>query len=104
MLVPKSFLNSVHPSGMSAWSYKRADEVLDKHGFQRVGYRDTREGRILVAERRYLVPNSHWKVLWFARDFAQELECSLESTRDKRFEAAVAAAVRFLEQRKAVMQ
>lgn len=95
--LPKTYRGQVHPSGLKEEVYRDFDAAIDRQGFKRLGYEDTKWGRILVAERRYMEPHSHWKVIWAVRDFAQILECYPHSSQDMRFKAAVAAAMHHLQ-------
>jgi len=94
----------IDPSGMGAKTFSGLVHVVEKHGFNKLGYQDTVHGRIYYAERRYLVPEPHWKIIWATRDFARTLECFYDSTPANRLAAAEQDALKFLyEVRKPVM-
>lgn len=94
--LPPAYRGQVHPSGMKEEVYRHFDAAIDKHGFERVGYEDTKWGRIFVAERWYDEPQPHWRVMWAVRDFTNTLECYPHSVKDMRFKAAIADAMRHL--------
>lgn len=101
--LPGSYVGQVHPSGMNASAFRKLDRMIDRSGFQRIGYKDTPQGRILVAEKREMKHGrSYYRVLWACREFACYLECNPSSSRGQRFEAAIEHAEKTLLDRKAV--
>ena len=90
----------VLPSGMSRGAKVRLDRMLHKHGYKPVGFVVTKYGKVFIAEKLTSMEldgngmySRGWKVLWAARDSAQELDCPLFMPQATRKQKALEAAM-----------
>ncbi len=86
------------------------DRLINEFGYTPLGFVETKHGKVHLAERMiydHSVDGLYapgWKVMWGARDFAQELECPLGMPSATRAQKALEAAIGFLMDRNDVFK
>ena len=90
----------VLPSGMTAGAQARLDRLVNEFGYKALGFVDTKYGKVYMAEKKEQFRGSlyspYWRVIWGARDAAQELEFAIDTSPKGRAQAAVNAAHGYL--------
>ena len=99
------------PSGMTAGGQARLDRLINEFGYKPLGFVETKYGKVFLAEKLTGMEQKTgslysrgWKVLWSARDTAQELDCPLGMSPATRAQKAMEAAIGFLMDRNDVFK
>ena len=94
-------MGSIAPSGMTASSFGKFHENVERSGFLRLGYVETKWGTVYLAER---FNGSDWTIMWAARNMVCEIECYRWSSQKKRKQEALNRAFNQLATREAVFK
>ena len=92
----------ITPGGFTQKCWDAYNRHIEAKGFARVGFADTKYGTVYMAER--FDPAEGWIVVWGARDMMCDITCSLESTAEKRRQAALNHAFSNLQGRETVFK
>ena len=87
---------------MSKIGWERFNAAIDKTGFYRIGYVQTKFGTVYLAEKSG--GPAGWTIMWAARDMVQKLECVPGSSQQQRRQAAINEAFRELQSRNSVFK
>ena len=94
-------MGSIAPSGMTASSFVKFHKNVERSGYLRLGYVETKYGTVYLAER---FNGSGWTIMWAARDMTCEIECYRWSSQKKRKQEALNHAFAQLATRESVFR